>query len=182
MKLDLKNVLVKFQYNRNLKYIKYIPKFDQNGYYLLIKCNNPRLNNSALKLLDKNLHSIERSFAKFSNRIIVNYDTDLKRAEVIGKLEEMFLEQCNRLGIIPPRLIIKKYKSRWGSCHSGKGISLNYYLFFLPPELINAVICHELAHLSYANHSSDFKNLLNQYLSGNRKILESELKRYYLEF
>ncbi len=46
--------------------------------------------------------------------------------------------------------------SRWGSCSHRGNINLATRLLLAPPEVLDAVIIHELAHLVEANHSARF--------------------------
>ncbi len=46
--------------------------------------------------------------------------------------------------------------SRWGSCNSQREVRLNWRLVHYPPQLIEYVIAHELAHLVEMNHSARF--------------------------
>ena len=46
--------------------------------------------------------------------------------------------------------------SRWGSCSSQGNINISTRLLLAPPEILDAVIIHELAHLVEANHSDRF--------------------------
>ena len=55
---------------------------------------------------------------------------------------------------------LRKMKSMWGNCRQNGVITLNTRLMQIPEVLIDAVICHELCHLKYLNHSSHFYNLL----------------------
>ncbi len=65
-----------------------------------------------------------------------------------------------------------------GQC-TGRGIiSLSYVLLFLPDDLRDYVICHELAHLSEMNHGPGFHQLLDSYLGGRESELVKKLNTY----
>ncbi len=61
-----------------------------------------------------------------------------------------------KLGVPTPPLTLSNAKSRWGSCNSRGEVRLNWRLLQAPPNIINYVICHELAHLKQMNHSAKF--------------------------
>ena len=62
----------------------------------------------------------------------------------------------------PPTLSFRNMTSRWGVCRPSLGrVTLNRRLIFLPPALIDYVICHELAHFHHANHSAVFWQTLS---------------------
>lgn len=51
---------------------------------------------------------------------------------------------------------ITSAETRWGSCSSEKSLNFNWKLIMAPIEVIDYVVCHELAHLTEMNHSRDF--------------------------
>lgn len=69
--------------------------------------------------------------------------------------------------------------TRLGKCYTGRReIKLSSALLFLPDvELVELVVCHELAHLTHADHSPAFHALCDRYLGGREKQLNSRLKR-----
>jgi predicted metal-dependent hydrolase len=66
-----------------------------------------------------------------------------------------------------PRLIrIKRMRTRWGSCGARNDINLNWLLTFVPPEVLEYVVVHELCHIRHRDHSPRFWNLVADHLPG----------------
>ena len=61
-----------------------------------------------------------------------------------------------RAGISAPKTLLSSAMARWGSCNSRREVRLAWRLVKAPPELVDYVICHELAHLRHMNHSAAF--------------------------
>ena len=51
---------------------------------------------------------------------------------------------------------VRPYKSRWGSCSTRGVLTFNSLLAMAPDWVRRYVVAHELAHLSFMNHSRDF--------------------------
>ena len=72
-----------------------------------------------------------------------------------------FAEACPSF----PELSFRKMRSRWGSCLPQKRkIIFNKQLVHVPPSCLEYVVCHELTHFIYPNHSPDFYRALAQRL------------------
>ena len=59
-------------------------------------------------------------------------------------------------GLTAPRLFISGAMARWGSCNTRREVRLAWRLMKAPAELVDYVVCHELAHLRHMNHSRAF--------------------------
>lgn len=78
------------------------------------------------------------------------------RARALPWFGERVAEFCFRLGRPVPAVRLTSARTRWGSCSSRGGIRLHWRLIHLPPELIDYVVAHEVAHLAEMNHSPRF--------------------------
>ncbi len=61
-----------------------------------------------------------------------------------------------RLGRNYTKLSLRDTRSRWGSCTSEGGLMYSWRLVMAPPEVLDYVAAHEVAHLSEMNHSAAF--------------------------
>jgi len=70
------------------------------------------------------------------------------------------LERISRqTGLAYKRVSIRSQKTRWGSCSSRGNISLNDQLLFLPADVVEYLMIHELCHTRHLNHSKAFWTL-----------------------
>lgn len=87
-------------------------------------------------------------------------------------------ELAEKVGCRPRRWVVREGRSRHGSCSSRGVITLSPRLIFLPDELCDFVIYHELAHLTEMNHSAAFHALCNNYCGGREAELNACLKAF----
>ncbi len=73
-------------------------------------------------------------------------------------------------GMVYRKLSIRGQRTLWGSYSSSGTLSLNYKLLFLPPELVDYVVLHELAHTRHMDHSRDFWDLLEHMMPGAKSF------------
>ena len=73
---------------------------------------------------------------------------------------------------------LNKAKRKWGSCAINGEITYSTALAFLPEEICDYVVLHELCHTVHLNHSPRFHALLDQCVGGREKALRRELKSY----
>lgn len=83
------------------------------------------------------------------------------------------------MGVTVGRITIRNQKTRWGSCSSKGNLNFNYQLYYLPDELLDYVVIHELVHRRHMNHSADFWAEVEKYCP-DYKIYRKQLNEYRL--
>ncbi|MBI4835946.1 MAG: M48 family metallopeptidase [Candidatus Abawacabacteria bacterium] len=89
---------------------------------------------------------------------------------IITQYQSIYPYQHNQISI-------KNTAARWGSCSTKKNLNFNYRIIFLPRELAEYVVVHELCHLKEMNHSNKFWQLVAHTFPGHRK-LRKQLHEY----
>jgi hypothetical protein len=73
--------------------------------------------------------------------------------------------------------MVRDTASRWGSCSTRKTLSFSWRLIMAPPDILQYVVAHEMAHLVEMNHSPAFwKNVekMDPEWKKSRRWLKSE--------
>ncbi len=103
-----------------------------------------------------------------NNNLEITYKR--KNTKIKNILKKWYKKQCfhlleKRINFFAKKInveyadfLIRTYKRRLGSCDNQKRISFNWKLIFMPADVIDYVIIHELCHLIHFNHSKCFWN------------------------
>lgn len=93
----------------------------------------------------------------------------LPRKKFYSLVSPLLLQHLQeRIQYFEPRISTKKHnnlrlkyvRSLWGSCTTAGNLTFNVRLIHYPPEVIDYVVVHELAHLVHHNHSKTFWDLV----------------------
>ncbi len=96
------------------------------------------------------------------------------REVVLSRLEFFNKEFTTIYGSVS----IRDQKTRWGSCSHRNNLSFNYRIAFLPNELADYIIVHELCHTIEHNHSPRFWAQVARALP-NHEALRKEIRTRY---
>lgn len=85
---------------------------------------------------------------------------DWLKAEAKADLSAAVARYAAKLNVRVGRLSIKDTKSRWGSCSAKGGLSFSWRLIMAPPDVLDYLAAHEVAHRVEMNHSARFWRLV----------------------
>lgn len=82
-------------------------------------------------------------------------------------LQHLELRVNNRIasmlpGVATPKIKVRDYKRRWGSCDHKGELSFNWRIVMAPAAVLDYVVIHEIAHLKEFNHSKRFWKIVEQ--------------------
>ena len=154
------------------------------------------------EFVDKHKLWIEEKRRYLGSKARAGISTNAKKKDELTKDEIKCIKEAfeNRviyysriMGVTVKNITIKNQKTRWGSCTSrdtirlswrscsSKGnLNFNYQLYYMPQELMDYVVVHELAHRKYMNHSKEFWAEVKKYCP-EYKERKNVLKKYILE-
>jgi len=103
--------------------------------------------------------------------------SNVEATSIKAELERLYREEARRhfieradhfsevLGVGYEQIQIRNQKTRWGSYSPKTGtLSLNFRLLMAPPDVVDYVIVHEMAHAEHPNHSPRFWRLVEQHV------------------
>jgi predicted metal-dependent hydrolase len=85
------------------------------------------------------------------------------------KITKMAARKAAKINKEITSIKIRDTKSRWGSCSEDRKLSFCWRLIFAPPDAMDYVIAHEVAHLRHMDHGPAFWALTRK-LSKNYEI------------
>jgi predicted metal-dependent hydrolase len=92
-------------------------------------------------------------------------------------LVPVVVEMARLHGFEVSRVSVRRQRTRWASCSRRKTISLNLKLLFLPPDIVEYVLLHELCHTVRLDHSRAFWALMEahdpNYRVKNRRLRDA---------
>lgn len=158
---------------------KQLQKYKQSSGYNNL---NEIKSGSSTQLLGKDMRVLkvvsQRNYIEEDEKRIIMYLADLDDTDKHQKLfekwwrdkaEKIYLEEIDiifnkvfkKYDLEKPTLTIRKMKTLWGSCTPARNkITLNEYLLKADIRCIQYVVLHELTHLLFPYHNSDFYNFL----------------------
>ena len=90
------------------------------------------------------------------------------RARALEIIPARVAELAAQCGFPYNRVRITSARTRWGSCSRRGALAFSWRLMLVPPDVLDYVIIHELAHLVELNHSQKFWDLVERLLPGFR--------------
>ncbi len=110
------------------------------------------------------------------------------RADPTSNLKRWMIDECrrviepvatnkaNRIGKTISKIDLRDTKSRWGSCSTDKRLMLSWRLIMAPPEILDYVVAHEVAHLKHMDHSNKFWDVCYDLTDGDADYARQWLK------
>ncbi len=112
-------------------------------------------------------------FSKFKNKAVANTD-ETEYLKYKDKALQLAIKRVDHFiqyyGFTYNKINVKNQKTRWGSCSRKGNLNFNYKVIFLPAEVRDYIIVHEICHLGEFNHSRKFWNLVGKVIPDYTEI------------
>ena len=101
---------------------------------------------------------------------------DWLTAEMRKRLAPLVAAKAAQIERSVKRITVRDARSRWGSCGPDGAMSFSWRLVFAPPEVLDYLVAHEVAHLVHMNHGPRFWALAERLCDGPMALPQAWLK------
>ena len=120
---------------------------------------------------------LARAREKQQNRRLAHPEpTDEERKALSARAKEYLPMRVDYwsgiMGLTPTGLKITSARTRFGSCSGKNSLCFSWRLMQYPPEAIDYVVVHELAHIRHHDHSPAFYALIERYMPDWRERMK----------
>jgi predicted metal-dependent hydrolase len=126
---------------------------------------------------------VERAMSHLFVKVKTGAPAEIEKAVVAWMRKEALPHFAQRAFLFarlhqltPPQVMLSSANGRWGSCNSKREVRFSWRLIKARSELIDYVVCHELAHLRHMNHSAAFWAEVKR-MCPDYELLKRELDR-----
>ena len=85
------------------------------------------------------------------------------RREAKSDIEQRLTVRAKQMRQRPGRVYIMGQRTKWGGCSRRRNLTFNWRLVMAPPEVLDYIVVHELAHLAEPYHSTKFWLIVRSY-------------------
>ncbi len=129
----------------------------------------------ALVFIDNNREWIDGAINRVQSREQRRKEIEpgLTRAQALefaGIVHSRLRYWAERMNVTYSKVAIRTMKTRWGSCSADGRICINRRLAHYPPQWLDYVVVHELAHRIHMNHSAAFWETVSRYYPQWRQV------------
>lgn len=103
---------------------------------------------------------------------------DWLAAEARRRITPLAIAKAQRVERTVKRVSLRDSRSRWGSCGPDGGLSFSWRLILAPPEVLDYLVAHEVAHLVHMNHGRQFWALARTLCEGPMEAPQAWLKAH----
>lgn len=127
---------------------------------VLVRCPRRMSNADIRRFVESKSGWIEKHVEKRTAAARLPVFTD-EQLQVLARQARQTIPECVAhfaplVGVTYGRITIRSQHTLWGSCSSKGNLNFNYRLAYLPQELLDYVVVHELAHRRHMDHSKTF--------------------------
>ena len=116
-------------------------------------------------------------YSHYDENIFQKHIDTFYKNEATRYIPEYVKKWAEVMSVHPQSIAFRKTKRQWGSCSANNRLNFNTMIMKLPLDVIQYIIVHELAHITYKHHQKAFWQCVERYLPAYKNQIK-ELKNF----